>query len=401
MHFDLIIVGGGMVGAGLAAALKDCDLSIALIDARIPDKKDAKLFALNKTTCNFLANIHLWNKLFQNASAIKEVQISKQGKLGSVALHASEIKQDVLGYVVPAFYIEQALNNQLTSQANLTVFRPAKLKKLTQTKDHATLIIERNNEDKQITTNILIGADGTDSTVRNALHIATDVKELHQTAIVFRTTLKRSHHQIAYQRFLQHGAIAMLPLKGDEHHFYCASIWSAETKTAQSLIALSADKFIAHLQKEFGYRLGKLLAISERHAYPLRQITAKSTHSGCTLLIGNAAHTFHPVAAQGFNLAIYEVAILVDQIKLALASSTKMTLTELMKRENHSFQQQISLSVSHWLPEIFAQDTPIFSSLRSSAMLSFDMLPALKKKFLERMMGKINRVPSLLLDRKN
>ena len=171
--------------------------------------------------------------------------------------------------------------------------------------DKATLSITTPQGERTLTASYIIGADGTHSTVRRLLQISADTLDYQQSALVTMTQLKRPHHHIAYERFQKQGAIAMLPLSDEK----TATIWTDSTENIAALMKLSEQEFIDQLQKQFGYRLGKLLQTGQRHHYPLHHLTAARTCQQRILLIGNAAHTLHPIAAQGFNLALAEIAM--------------------------------------------------------------------------------------------
>lgn len=395
MQFDIIIIGGGLVGAGLATALRHAPLKIALIDARLPDSKDQRLFALNQSSCEFLNNIGIWSQLAKAACPINEVQVSHLGHFGSVRLHCDDIELPQLGYVVPAYLIEAALNDALNHLPNLTLFRPAKLKMLTQTDEHANVTIEIDGKLQTLTANIVMGADGTDSTVRAQLAIPIDEFDYEQTAIVTRTSLKRTHHHIAYERFVQDGAIAMLPLSENE----CATIWSCDNRKARDLLACSDEDFLAQLQNQFGNRLGRLQQVSKRFSYPLRMVRAKKSIEGNVFLLGNSAHTLHPIAAQGFNLALYEVATLVEGIMEKSKQEKKISMHDLEKIHAQTEHQQAkSIGLSHRLTRVFAKKSFLMGPLLSLSMMGLNSFPPLKKYFLKQMMGKTGRVPRLLMN---
>lgn len=384
-RYDFVIVGGGLVGAGLAAALRHANMTLALIDARLPSSNDPRLFALNASSCQFLANIGVWPQLISHASPIHQVHVSHRGRFGAVRLNREDVSADTLGHVIPAHFIETALNDLLLSQANITLYRPATLKTLMQHNGVATLALQSEDTEEMIEANWVIGADGADSSVRQQTNIQATVTDYVQSALVTRTTLSRSHHHIAYERFTDDGAIAMLPLVGKES----ATIWTANKETISELMSLSDEDFLLRLQQEFGYRLGRLNKISHRHVFPLRMVRAEKAIEGNVLLLGNAAHTLHPIAAQGFNLALYEVAALVQGI------IDKTDLTKVI--ESVQKQQTTSINVSHYLPQVFSQETKWLNLFSSVGMVGFDLATPLKKRFMTSMMGRAGTVPPLLL----
>lgn len=395
MQYDLTIIGGGLVGAGLAALLRDSTLKIAVIDAREPVKKDPRLFALNHYSCQLLQNMGLWTELQPYATPIREVHVSNQGRFGSVRLHANNIQLSALGHVIPAEYIESAIANLLQSAKNIDFYCPAILKKLNQYEDAVHITIEQNNKDCTLTSSFAVGADGTNSSVRSMLNIATEFFNYQQSAIVTRTRLQRAHNNIAYERFTNDGAIAMLPLGTDES----ATIWTIDSEKASELMTLSDEVFISKLQTEFGYRLGRFTQITQRFIYPLTMLRAEKSVVQRTLLLGNSAHTLHPVAAQGLNLALYEVASFVQSINEKLSAHAELSTADLLAIGTQIKKQQaISINLSHRLPRLFSNQSIFTSLLLSLGMVCFNLLTPVKKNFIQRLMGNASHMPHLLYE---
>jgi 2-octaprenyl-6-methoxyphenol hydroxylase len=400
IDFDVIIVGGGLVGAGLAAALREVPLRIALVDARLPDNNDPRLFALNAGSCHFLKNLGLWSELESVAQPIHQVHVSQRGRFGAVRLSKQDVGLPELGHVIPARHIEQSLNNLLNDLPNVTFYRPAKLVKIDEDSrlrgnDSVTLTLETADGIVTLRTRFVIGADGTDSLVRQQAGIAAEEVDYDQNAIVTRTHLQRSHRHIAYERFVENGAIAMLPLNDLE----CATIWSTSSAQAKTLMSLSDADFLQQLQQMFGYRLGRLQNISARHCFPLRMMRAKQMYAGRIFLLGNAAHTVHPVAAQGFNLALYEVALLAEDLINTVKTAADLTCEKLQKlSELAARQQKVSIGFSHRLTQYFSIQSAWMSILTSLGMTGMDAAQPLKKYLLQRILGRTGSVPRLLLD---
>ena len=397
--FDLVIVGGGLVGAGLARALRDSDLKIALVDAREPTNDDPRLFALNESSCQFLKNLTIWPALRAYAAPIHQVQVSWEKHFGAVRLDRNDVDLDALGHVIPANKIEFALNEALSTLSNVTLYRPAVLKKITQEKGLARLVLQKASQEIEITTPLVIGADGTESTVRAQANIEVSRVNYSQSALVTRTILRRPHQHIAYERFTQSGAIAMLPLTSPEKKDgECATIWTADNERIAYLQALSEQAFLEELQTAFGYRLGRLEKISKRHVFPLQEVKAKKAIEKSIFLLGNAAHTMSPIAAQGFNLAIYEVAVLVENLlnkKHSLSPLTAETLKEVQDKTYH--QASISMGLSHHLSNLFSSPFPLQNMILPVGMMGLDRVSPLKKHFIKRLIGRAGRVPKLLL----
>lgn len=394
-QYDLIIVGGGLVGAGLAIALQSMNLRIALIDARRMTGDDPRLFALNASSCQFLENLGVWEQLQTTATAIQQVHISYKRRFGSVRLLNEDAGLPALGYLVPAATIETVLNNALTKLNNLTLFRPATLKELKQREGMNILFAATETGNIELSSPMVIGADGADSVVRTQMKIAAQELYYGQSAIVTKTTLQKHHQHIAYERFTESGAIAMLPF-GERQ---CATIWSAKDEKVNELMSQGEEQFLQTLQNEFGYRLGRLLNIGKRFIFPLRMVCAENSCVPGMMLIGNAAHTLHPIAAQGFNLAIYEVAALVEEIMDKITANDPLSSIDLtLIHKNISKQKTKSVRFSHQLATLVATKSPFSSFALQLGMVGMNACLPIKKYFIQQMMGRTECVPRLLLN---
>jgi len=399
MKFDIIIIGGGMVGATLACALSELSksaLKIALIDAALPlsvsSHQDRRLIALNDSNCCLFENLGLWGDLLPFGAPIEQVHVSHQGHFGIARLLPQELGLTKLGYVIPAKDINAVLFSFLQKKENITLFFSEKLLELTQDKntDQVFITVSTVSGEKKYKADIVIGADGSDSTVRRLLNIPIQKIDYQQSALVTVTELMREHKNIAYERFQEKGAIAMLPLKGT----CVATIWTAPTVFIDELMQLGDLEFLQTLQKQFGYRLGRLKKIHPRATYPLSMQYTEQQKKKNILLIGNAAHTQHPIAAQGLNSALYEVAVLTEY--LTAQDSLKNSLENF--QPNHS-QQNFSRYLSDGLVKLFSNQSLLPTILRQTGMISFDLCSLAKKKFAHLAMGKTGHVPRLLLRR--
>jgi 2-octaprenyl-6-methoxyphenol hydroxylase len=375
-QYDIIIIGGGMVGASLACALRDTPLSIALIDAApLSTQDDPRLIALNYHSYSLFEELHIWPNLAPFAAAIQQVHVSDRGHFGKVRINANDMGLSALGYVVPAKHINAALNETLNTQKNVKIFRPAKLKSLAQTDSTATLGIETAAADILLEGTLIIGADGSHSTVRELLGITTHTVDYQQSAIVTVTTLQRPHKNIAYERFHPQGAIAMLPLVGQQ----CATIWSDKTATVQELMQLDDEAFLQRLQHNFGYRLGKLIGVAKRHVYPLQMLQSDQQIKQHVILIGNALHTLNPIAAQGLNLALTEISMLAKNIIAQTETLATPNWQQYLAWQQQ--QQSASTKLSHQLPRLFSQNSTLLNIARQIGMVGLDICPPLKRRF--------------------
>ncbi|EKD72316.1 MAG: hypothetical protein ACD_45C00703G0001 [uncultured bacterium] len=347
---------------------------------------DHRLIALNHSSCVLFKNLGLWPQLAEHAARIQKIHVSHRGHFGTACLTANEAGIDALGYVVPAKEINTALYTTLATLQNIHLFRPAKLTQLIQNPSHTTLTIESASIQQTIETTVVVGADGTHSSVRSLLNIPTETIDYQQKAIVTITELQRDHQHIAYERFCSTGVIAMLPLPGKQ----AATIWSDHENTITELLQLSDTDFLHQLQKQFGYRLGRLQGVKQRFVYPLTRVIAKKHIKQNVILLGNAAHTIHPIAATGFNLALYEVAIVAEHLGKQSAGSVSLTgLPDFLT------QQKININLSHYLTRLFSLDFSIAHTAQQIGLLGFDMCSTAKRSFIKRMAGKIGYMPAL------
>jgi 2-octaprenyl-6-methoxyphenol hydroxylase len=377
MKYDIVIVGGGMVGATLAIALQKKQ-RILLIDASpLNLQEDHRLIALNHTSVNLFKNLHLWEHIRAHATPITQIHVSKRGNFGVTRICAHILDLSALGYVVPAKYINAALN---VKNSSIDILRPATLKNLRESDEGVILDVATVEGDKVFTADCVIGADGSHSSVREILKIPTKKIDYEQSALVTVTTLARSHENIAYERFLEDGAIAMLPLKNLE----VATIWTGTNTCIEELMAYADEDFLKILQKTFGYRLGRMLQVGRRFTYPLQFIKASQNQKGRVFLMGNALHTLSPIAAQGFNLALYEIGVLADHLE------------KHHELKNVEFSQHFSEQLSHHLTWIFSSHFFLFNFARQAAMITLDVLPTPKKYFTEYAMGRHQPLPALL-----
>jgi 2-octaprenyl-6-methoxyphenol hydroxylase len=381
VKFDVVIVGGGMVGATLALALKKTGLAIALVDATASATfADARIIALNELSYRLYKNLNLECTLAPHATPIKQIHVSERGCFGITRLHASDIGLKALGQVIPAKFINAALNASLD---NITIFRPATLTALTRTTSDIQLSLQIGAVNQTIETRFLIGADGTHSTVRSLLKIPATLTPYDQTALVAEIKLKRAHANIAYERFLKDGALAFLPLQNNT----AGLIWTAATANIAYLQNLPPSEFLKTLQTTFGYRLGRFEQVTPCGAYPLTRLEITAATFNNVFLIGNAAHTLHPIAAQGLNLALYEIAFLADYIY------KKGTLTE-FELPLQNFRQ----TLAHSLTDIFSKKLPLLSLGRSLGLFALDSSAFAKKIFLAKALGANSSFPQLFLE---
>ena len=401
--YDLIIVGGGMVGASLACALSKLPLRIAIIEA-VPyqDNKqpsyDDRAIALSFGSRRIFDGLGLWPDIAKHTTAINRIHVSDQGRFGFTRLDNKQENVDALGYVITARNLGGALVQQLDQIDNLTLLSPAKLIDLKLGDDHSTAVIEKNEKTETLTAQLIVAADGGNSAVRKLLDIHTTDHDYNQTAIVTNITPEFSHQNIAYERFTKHGPLALLPMENNR----CALVWTQSPQEAERILELNDKDFLNELQPCFGQRLGLLLKVGKRVAYPLKLVKAQEQVRNRLALIGNAAHTLHPIAGQGFNLGLRDVATLaqiISDVSVNNNAQQNSDIGELEVLKNYAQwrtrdHRQV-IGFTNTLVEIFSNNFPPLAMARNLGLITTDIVPPLKHALSKHSMGISGKLPRL------
>ncbi|MFV9614728.1 MAG: 2-octaprenyl-6-methoxyphenyl hydroxylase [Gammaproteobacteria bacterium] len=406
-HFDLIIIGGGLAGASLACALKNADLKIALVEAfeintdSQPSYDDRTVALSYGSRCIFDA-MGLWSSLAPYAEAINTIHISDRGHFGVSRLTKEQEGVEALGYVLENRAIGQQLyadmaNGRSDKEGAITLFCPAELKTLQQDKQQVSVEILRHGEPQKLTAKLLVAADGNNSQVMKLLAIGSSRKSYDQVALITNVTPGNKHNNVAYERFTDTGPLAFLPMLQNR----CSVVWTLGSQQADTLYALDEADFLQQLQQRFGYRLGRLKKVGKRQLYPLFLQSATQMVHGRVALIGNAAHSVHPVAGQGFNLALRDVALLSELIVDSLlessielpADSERMTADigrpTLLQCYANLREDDIRrvYRFTDTLVKTFSNNITGLAQLRSLSLLMVDVVPDIKHQLAAQSMG--------------
>ncbi len=406
--FDVIIVGGGLVGASLACALATLKsgnaLKIAVIENYMFDDTqqpsfDSRTVALSYSSKEIFNSLGLWDKIKAlGACPIKEIHISDRGHLGLSHLRATEQNTDALGFVVENQYLGQALHQRIHEVDNITLFCPAELKTFNIENDNANVEIVVDDKVQLLTASLLVAADGGQSFIREQADVKTSARDYQQTAIITNVACDKAHHNIAYERFTDTGPLALLPLNDcDDTSNRYSLVWTLKNNQLDQYLILNDDDFLAALQKRFGERAGTFIKTGKRVSYPLSLMRTKETVRARLAIIGNAAHTVHPVAGQGFNLGLRDVASLAQIIAEAHQQQNDIGDIYYLKmyeswRQRDLMQTMLSTDS---LVRMFTTRFPPVVVARNMALLALDMLPGLKKQIGRQAMGFVGKASRL------
>jgi 2-octaprenyl-6-methoxyphenol hydroxylase len=410
VSFDVAIVGGGMVGATLSVALAPLNLRVALIEA-IPHNAasqpsfDERTTALSNGSRRILETLGVWSSLSAQATAIRKIHVSDQGRFGFARIDAAEQGLKALGYVVANRALGNALWSRLEESRGVQVFCPAQVSKVTAHEQAVSIEIARHgvkpgradvgSADRAtlIDAKLIVAADGAQSAVRGAFGIEADVRDYEQTAVITTVLPQRFHDNVAYERFTPSGPLALLPLDGGR----CTLVLTLTKDLAQAALAWSDEEFLAEVQRRFGFRLGRFLKVGRRVPYPLSLTQSARTSAPRCVIVGNAAQGLHPVAGMGFNLGLRDVASLAELIAERAGKDADAGSSELLAEYDawRSADRGGVIGFTDGLVRIFSNPLSSVRGLRNLGLLAFDLLPPAKAALSRLSTGGSGRVPKL------
>lgn len=396
--YDLLIVGGGMVGASLACALSDQPLRIAVaeavtFDAPVQPSYDDRAIALAAGTRRIFEGMGLWPQLRDGLTAIHRIHVSDRGRFGFAHIDRREQRVEALGYVAPARVLGAGIGARLRELPAVDLICPARVESVQAGGERATVRLTTDDGSRDIRARLVVAADGAQSAVRAQLGIATRSWEYGQTAVVTNVTPQLDHAHVAYERFTDSGPLAVLPM-GERR---CAVVWTVPDGAVDEVMGLDDAGFLARLQERFGYRLGRLERVGKRHSYPLRLVRARESVRDRLALIGNAAHTLHPVAGQGFNLGLRDVAVLAEVIADALDGGEDIGAGAVLRRyaDWRKSDHRRVIAFTDGLARMFVNPLVPVGLARDAGMVLLDLLPPAKRAFARLTMGRTGRLPRL------
>ena len=394
MNYDIVIAGGGMVGASLALALAPLGLRVAVVEpvSRAADTQpsfDDRSTALSRSTQSMYEAMQLWDDIAAAATPVTRIHVSDKGRFGFSHIDAEEQQVEALGYVVINRVLGAVLQNAMDKTPTLDVLCPARIVGTRLGPESAIASIEYSDgKAEELASRLLVAADGAKSSVREMLGISAKHVAYGQRAIVGNLLPEKPLANCAYERFTQHGPLALLPINDGRAGF----VWTVSDDDADRVLALDDRAFLDELQAAFGYRLGAFTQVGTRAAYPLVLSKAMRLTATRAVLVGNAAHGLHPVAAQGFNLGLRDVAALCDCI-----ADFDLDDPELLQRYAawRKSDQSKLLGFTDGLVKVFGHSSRPVRALRDVGMLGFDLVPGVRSLFAKHAMGLAGRLPRL------
>ncbi|OCR26490.1 2-octaprenyl-6-methoxyphenyl hydroxylase [Pseudomonas syringae] len=386
-RFNLAIVGGGLVGASLALSLqagaKARGWKIVLIEPFAPGDTyqpsyDARSSALSFGARQIYERLGLWQDIARRAEPIRQILVSDRGRFGAARLSAIEEGVPALGYVAENAWLGQCLWRGL-DQDVVSWRVPAEVKHMQALADGYRLTLD---DETELECDLAVLADGGRSSLREQLGIGVRQRPYNQSALIANITPSEAHCGQAFERFTDEGPMALLPLPENR----CALVWTRTGKDVERLAALDDRAFLSELQNVFGYRLGTLRQVGARHVYPLNLIESEEQVRSHLVVLGNAAHSLHPIAGQGFNLSLRDAHALAE----ALLASDKVPgdlPTLLAYRERQRLDQQLTVGFSDQVTRLFGSTQPLVATGRNLGLLGLDLLPGAKRWFARQAMG--------------
>lgn len=391
---SVIIVGGGMAGATLALAISTLTqgkLPVHLIEAIAPDSAahpgfDARAIALAQGTRQQLARIGVWSALADCATAIKTVHVSDKGHAGFVTLEAEDYQIDALGQVVELHDVGLRLFSLLRKAPGVTLHCPQRVASFIR-HEHSVQVVLDNGVELQ--GNVLVAADGTRSKLAAQCGITWEPQSYQQIAVIANVTTSEPHHGRAFERFTEHGPIAMLPMSNGR----CSLVWCHALEAREEVESWSEAEFCQRLQQAFGWRLGRITHAGIRHHYPLALQQASQTVSHRLALVGNAAQTLHPIAGQGFNLGLRDVMSLAEGLAEAHAAGTDVGSFAVLAayQQRRAADKAATIGVTDGLVQLFANRWAPLVAGRNLGLMAMEHFTPARDVLAQRTLGWVAR----------
>lgn len=395
LDYDVVIVGGGLVGATLACALKDSGLQVALLEAKPQSNAVARgqAYHINLLSSRIFDGMGVWDEMRPGVNPIEQIHLSDADYSTTVTFVQKDLDTDVLGYVAEHRVLLEALQHQLSACPNVTYLCPATLVKTIAQDDGVVLEVLQDGVVKQLQTRLLVAADGSRSTLRQQAGIRTRGWQYWQTCIVTFIKPEKPHNNIAYERFQPDGPFAILPLPNN----LCRIVWTAPKAEAEAMMALDDAAFLSALTQRYGAQMGALELVGERYVFPTQLMQSDRYVLPRLALLGDAAHCCHPVGGQGVNLGIRDAAALAQILQTAHQQGKDIGELRVLKAYDRwrRLENFIILGFTDVLNRVFSNNLLPLVVLRRLGLWTLRTVHPAKRIALQLMTGLSGRAPTL------
>lgn len=399
-RFDVVIVGGGLVGSSLAIALSGSGWSVCLIEQQAPSLAppgfDERNLALSRSSLLALLRLQVLPHLSTPAEPIRRIDVSRAGDFGRVQLRAEEHPVDQFGAVVVARELGEALRRRLKACSDITLRSPAQVISAQRETQSIRVQVQGQQQSCTIQARLLLAADGSDSPLRQAMGIAETTHDYHQHLFVSVLQAARAHQQCAWERFTEHGPVALLPMAQGRY----GSVMTVPSDDVEAITALSDQDYLACFQQRFGWRAGRFLRAGKRSAYPMRMRVAERLTAARFALLGNAGQTLHPIGAQGFNLGLRDALWMAQLLSDQRAGDVEADPGDagLLQRYAAARAQdrQRTLDFSDGMARLFVRQAWPVRLLRSAGLSLLGLSSEAKRHLATQAMGLAGPLPAIL-----
>ncbi len=393
---DVIILGGGLTGLTLAVALAGAGVEVALVEADdyrrlLSAPYDGRVMAVARASRHLLDAIGAFAGMAAEAEPIRDILVEEGGMPVRVDYESAALDGAPLGWIVETRVIRRALHERLRSLAGLRLCAPARVVEIRRGDGRVTVTLGDGSE---LRASLLAVCDGRHSRTRERLGIGARVWDYGQTGIVCTLRHEHPHRGVAVERFFPDGPFAVLPMRGRRSSI----VWALERARAETVAALAAEDFLAEVADRFGDRLGAVTLEGPRWTYPLVLVWAERYACRRTVLVGDTAHGIHPIAGQGWNLALRDVAalaeIVVERLRVGLdpGAADALSRYEAWRR----FDALALVAITDGINRLFANDSGPLRLLRNLGLFAVQHAPPLKRFFMRHAMGLVGELPALM-----
>jgi 2-octaprenyl-6-methoxyphenol hydroxylase len=395
-RYDVAIAGGGMIGASLALALAATELRVLLVEAvsaesAVQPSFDDRTTALGNGARAIFDTLGVWPAIHARAGEIRAIHVSDAGHFGFTRLEASAFGQQAFGFTVSNRHLGAVLWGALRAAQRISLASPARVTGVELAAEEATLrIAEQGMAERTVTAALVVAADGAHSLVKQVAGIDSSTSDYGQVALIANLKTDRAAQGVAFERFTATGPIALLPLIGNSY----ALVWTLAPAAAGAMQQCEPGEFCQRLQASFGWRAGRIVEVGTRAAYPLQLIRAEQATGVRVALIGNAAQALHPIAAQGFNLGLRDVAVLAELVARAPDPGAPALLAEFAQRR--SADRRGMIGFTDRLVKLFGDPGAGAIVARNLGLLLLDVLPPAKRALSRLSFGFGGQLPRLV-----